>query len=329
MKHSPTYRPFGPTALGLLAALLFSGCQQTDDRTASRQPIRFSAQTVAAVTRSANDSQNDCFDEGTHVTVYPYKGTTTTLTDPVYGAAFPANGIDYQTVDRLSGNIYTLSSTVPDPSFPQDNGGKVTIVSVHPRVSETTYTGSTPSYTFTVRADQSAPADYKASDLMVVKKEATQTADAIPLQYSHRLAKVSITFQSDAGTPKVCKVEILRVKPSVTVNVQTAAVGTASGTDTDIVCYNTAEGTTALTTVSAVVPAQTAKAAGTAFVRFTFFGGGSISWPLVEAVTLAAGKHYQYNLRVGLKSVGTLNTVVTDWNADGSAETSTEHIVEV
>lgn len=328
-----TYYHRRSTVLLLLATFLFVNCSQgleEDKDEDAIYPIRLSASMINATTRSVNDSQNSMFGVNTYVTIYPYKGTGTVLTDPVYGSAFPATGIDYHTSAPDENSKNELLSTIPDPSYPNENSGQVTIVGIHPVIGSETFAGSPPSYTFTVKQDQSTAASYKLCDLMTAKTISNRSESAIDLRFYHQLAKVTITFTSVSGTPNICKVELLTMKPSVTVNVQTSVVGTtASGNDTDIICYNNIDGTNVETSVSALIPAQSAKVAATPFIRFTFFGGGSIVWDLTDAVTLTAGHHYQYNLSVGLKAVGVLNTTVTDWTADGSSETGTDHTVEV
>ena len=331
MKITSRYCHLLYAAILLLVVCLFVGCgQDVGDNKVDVQPIKFSASTNSVLTRSANDSQNSGFDENTYVTIYPYKGTSTTLADPVYGAAFSSNGINYHTGNITTGVTRELLSTIPDPSYPNENSGQVTIVGVHPVIGSANFSGSTPTYTFTVSTDQSTAAAYKLSDLMTAKTTANRSENAIGLNFYHKLAKVTVTFHPNAGTPKICKVELLSITPSITVNVQTATVGaTASGTSTNIICYNNAEGTTEETSVSAVMPVQAQKASGTAFIRFTFYGGGSIVWNLDHNLTLSAGNHYSYDLKVGLKTVGVLNTTVTDWVTDGSIETETDHTVQV
>ena len=332
MKTLHTYYHRRSLVLLLLATFLFVNCSQgmEDKDEDTIYPIKLSASMINATTRSVNDSQNSMFGVNTYVTIYPYKGTGTVLTDPVYGSAFPATGIDYHTSAPDENSKNELLSTIPDPSYPNENSGQVTIVGIHPVIGSETFAGSPPSYTFTVKQDQSTAASYKLCDLMTAKTKSNRSESAIDLHFYHRLAKVTITFTSVSGTPNICKVELLTMKPSVTVNVQTSVVGTtASGNDTDIICYNNIDGTNVETSVSALIPAQSAKVAATPFIRFTFFGGGSIVWDLTDAVTLTAGHHYQYNLSVGLKAVGVLNTTVTDWTADGSSETGTDHTVEV
>ena len=328
MKQNTTYHTLWQTAAALALLLLPMACSPEENVAIEevRQPIRLTAQ-VGTVTRSANDSQNDCFDENTFMTIYPYQSTSPyTTAGPVLGAAFSSPGIDYHTHAAVN-KKNELVSAMADPAFPST--GNATLVGIHPVIGSTTFSGTYPNHTFTVKSDQSAPADYKVSDLMAASASSPKTDAAINLQFSHKLAKVSVTFRSAAGTPNISKVELLSILPSVSVNVNTAAVGTATGTSTNIALYNNTTGTNAETTVSAVVPAQTAKSSGTAFLRFTFAGGGTITWSLDASLTLTAGNHYQYDLQVGLLNIGVLNTTVTDWQADGSTETSQQHTVYV
>lgn len=328
MKQNTTYRSRWQTVAALMALMLMTACSQDEiiPTAEVRIPIRLTAR-LGEVTRSANDSQNDFFDENTFMTIYPYKSTSPyTTADPVLGSAFANPGIDYHTHTAVN-KTNVLVSNMADPAYP--SSGNATLVGVHPVIGSTTFTGSHPNHTFTIKSDQSAPADYKVSDLMVATRSSAKTDDAINLPFYHKLAKVSVTFHSAAGTPNISKVEVLGIQPSVSVNVNTAAVGTATGAAINVALYNNVTGTNATTTVSAVVPAQPQKASGTAFLRFTFAGGGTITWSLDASLTLTAGNHYQYELQVGLLNIGTIQTTITDWQADGSDETSQQHTVYV
>ena len=157
---------------------------------------------------------------------------------------------------------------------------------------------------FTVADDQTDDADYKASDLMFasVTNQAKQTT-AVNLAFTHKMAKLVVNITAGQGVTSINSVSILNVKPTVTFDPATGAVGSASGDVATIAVSN--EG-------AAVIPAQTIN--GGLLEIVTDKGTATYS---VVSKEFAAGQLYTMNITVNLRAVDT-TTAITGWTSEGS-----------
>ena len=157
---------------------------------------------------------------------------------------------------------------------------------------------------FTVAADQTDDADYKASDLMFasVTNQAKQ-AEAVNLAFSHKMAKLNVNITAGSGVSSITSVSVLNVKPTVSFNQATGVVGEASGTTTTIAMSN--EG-------AVIIPAQTIDGGLLSIV--TDKGTATYS---VASKEFAAGQLYTINITVNLRAVGT-TTAITGWTSEGT-----------
>ena len=207
--------------------------------------------------------------------------------------------------------------------WPQDGNG-LHIFGVYPlAAAETAGAYNATGKTFSVQTDQTADANYMASDLMTGLPTAgnpvDRTPSAVPLTFTHLLTKIDVSLTAGSGftTAEMANavVSILGTKPTTTFNVQNATVGTASGDATTITA-----GTGAST--SAIIVPQ-ALAADASFIQVAV-GGGNYIYKLPAAITFASSTKYTYNLTVSKTGLTLNGTTITPWNSvtpiDGTAE---------
>ena len=166
------------------------------------------------------------------------------------------------------------------------------------------YYPATAGSTFTVAADQTADASYKASDLMFasVTNQAKQ-AEAVNLAFTHKMAKLNVNITAGSGVSSINSLSVLNVKPSVSFDQATGAVGSASGDATSIAMSNNG---------AVVIPAQTIDGGLLSIV--TDKGTATYS---VASKAFAAGQLYTINITVNLRAVGT-TTAITGWTSEGT-----------
>lgn len=166
------------------------------------------------------------------------------------------------------------------------------------------YYPATAGETFTIATDQTADASYKASDLMFasVTNQAKQ-AEAVNLAFTHKMAKLCVNITAGSGVTSITSVSILNVKPAVSFNQATGAVGEATGSATSIAVSNLG---------AALIPAQTIDGGLLSIV--TDKGTATYS---VSSKAFAAGQLYTLNITVNLRAVGT-TTAITGWTSEGT-----------
>ena len=193
-----------------------------------------------------------------------------------------------------TGSAGTMTAPNPAPYYPAGSQN-IDIVAYYPATAGTT---------FTIAADQTADASYKASDLMFasVNNQAKQ-AEAVNLAFSHKMAKLCVNITAGAGVGSITSVSLLNVKPTVSFNQVTGEVGEATGSAISIAVSNNG---------AAVIPAQTIDGGLLSIV--TDKGTASYS---VASKAFAAGQLYTLNITVNLRAVGT-TTAITGWTSEGT-----------
>ena len=261
-----------------VAAIILAACTQMDP-SVSNVPIALTYSTVTATeTKAAQNLNEGTFASGESITVRISNTGENSWTDYTFttadaGAMNPAGTVPYY------------------PAGSQN----IDIVAYYP---------STTGTSFSVAADQTTDASYKASDLMFasVTNQARQ-AEAVTLAFSHKMAKLNVNITAGSGVTSITSVSILNVKPTVSFDQATGAVGSASGDATTIAMSN--EG-------AALIPAQTIN--GGLFSIVTDKGTATYS---VADKTFEAGKLYTLNITVNLRAVGT-TTAITGWTSEGT-----------
>ena len=267
------------TTLIAVAAFMMAVCTQLENPGEERTPIALAYTTVDATeTKAAQNLNEGTFDPGEAVKVRISNTGESSWTDYDFttaaaGAMSPAGAVPYY------------------PAGAQN----IDIVAYYP---------STAGTSFSVQTDQTADADYKASDLMFasVTNQAKQ-AGAVGLAFSHKMAKINVNITAGTGIGSVAGVILLNIKPTVSFDRATGAVGEATGTATAIAMSNGG---------AAVIPAQTIDGGLLSIVT----DKGTATYT-VAGKEFAAGQQYTINITVNLRAVGT-TSAITGWTSEGT-----------
>ena len=236
------------------------------------------AQGVNGMTRAAQNLNEGTFDSGESVKVRISNTGAGEWTDYTF----------------TTGSAGTMTAPTPAPYYPA-GAQNIDIVAYYPATAGTS---------FSVAADQTADASYKASDLMFASvTDQAKQAEAVNLAFSHKMAKLCVNITAGQGVGSITSVSILNVKPTVSFNQATGAVGSASGDATTIAISNNG---------AAVIPAQTIDGGLLSIV--TDKGTATYS---VASKAFAAGQLYTLNITVNLRAVGT-TTAITGWTSEGT-----------
>jgi len=261
---------------------VLAACSLDDQMTEpveQRVPVKLAYTTIDATeTRAAQNLNEGTFATGENVKVRISNTGADAWTDYTFTTA--AEG--------------AMTAPATPPYYPA-GAQNIDIVAYYP---------ATAGSSFTVAADQTAGASYKASDLMFASvTNQAKTQDAVNLAFSHKLAKLAVNITAGQGVGSITSVSILNVKPTVSFNQATGEVGSASGDATTIAVSN--EG-------AAVIPVQTID--GSLLSIVTDKGTATYS---VSNKAFAAGQLYTLNITVNLRAVGT-TTAITGWTSEGT-----------
>ena len=263
----------------LVTALFLAACVQMENPDERTTPVSLSYSTVvASETKAAQNLNEAAFASGETVMVQIADCGDTNWTGYVF----------------TTGEEGAMTAPTPGPHYPAGSVN-INIVAYYP---------STAGTSFTVKSDQTADADYKASDLMFasVTNQAKQEAP-VNLAFSHKLAKLNVNISAGEGVSSISSVSILNVKPTVSFDQISGAVGEASGTATSIAVSNNG---------AAVIPAQTISGGLLSIVT----DKGTATYSVTDKVFEAA-KQYTLNITVNLRAVGT-TTAITGWTSEGT-----------
>ena len=262
------------------AAVVLAACSQEVLEPAVEQvPVSLTYSTVDAVESKAAQNLNEgTFASGESVLVRVSNTGTGSWTDYTF----------------TTGDAGAMTPPNPGPYYPAGSQN-IDIVAYYPATAGTS---------FTVATDQTADASYKASDLMFasVTNQAKQ-AEAVNLAFTHKMAKLNVNITAGSGVSSINSLSVLNVKPSVSFDQATGAVGSASGDATSIAMSNNG---------AVVIPAQTIDGGLLSIV--TDKGTATYS---VASKEFAAGQLYTINITVNLRAVGT-TTAITGWTSEGT-----------
>ena len=295
----------------LTAVVAFTACS-ADELSSSgkaQQSDVISLTSRVAQTRAASELQTNALNTATKVGVFGINGTSAVT-----------NGGNNQYSVTATGD---LTADDKEMKWPVDGTAKVDIYAYAPYQSG--WTAYDAANAFSVSADQSSDAGYLASDLLHAStKEVSKTSSAVVLAFSHKLVRINVKLTKGDECPyDVSKstISISGTKLATTLNPSTGALGAASGNATDIKIGTdvaiTADGTT---TYGVVVPQQLA--AGTQFVKIVA-DGKILSAKLASAVTLEAGKAYNFSAEIGSSSEVALSlgsVTLTGWGTNNELE---------
>ena len=201
--------------------------------------------------------------------------------------------------------------------------GDVAITAYHPY--NQAWSGT--SHEFLVSTDQSGEENYRNSDLLWAVVSSSVTERAVPLIFSHKLAKVNVTLRStdiddlSGAVISICGTSIAaRFNPSD---------GTVSAAASNVAEIKAAVTTASSCTASAIVVPQTV-ASGTKFIKVEL-DGRSFHYTLTANKVLRSGYSHNYTLTVNenKKSIELGYENVTDWKDDNNTGTAEEDVVTV
>ena len=280
-----------------VAAVAFAACTHMEnpieeiipeEPTEIKVPVSLSYSTVDVVeSKAAQDLNQGTFASGEGITVRISNTGAGEWTDYAF----------------TTGTAGAMTAPDPGPYYPA-GAQNIDIVAYYPASAGTS---------FTVASDQTADADYKASDLMFasVTNQAKQ-AEAVNLAFSHKMAKLCVNITPGQGVTSINSLSVLNVMPTVSFNQATGEVGTASGDATSIAMSNNG---------AAIIPAQTINGGLLSIVT----DKGTATYSVTDKV-FEAGKRYTINITVNLRAVGT-TTAITGWNSEGTVNVNP--VVEV
>lgn len=265
------------------AALMMAACSRMENPFETHVPVTLSYSTVAVTETKAAQNLN----EGTFAS-----GETVKVRISNTGAG---SWTDYNFTIGESG---AMSPAGAVPYYPAGSQN-IDIVAWYPATAGTS---------FSVQTDQTADASYKASDLMFasVTDQARQTG-AVNLAFSHKMAKINVNITAGQGVGSITGVSLLNVKPTVSLDLATGAVGEAGGEPTAIAMSNNG---------SAVIPAQTISGGLLSIVT----DKGTATYT-VSSKEFAAGQRYTINITVNLGDVRT-TSAITAWNTGWTEDES-------
>lgn len=157
-------------------------------------------------------------------------------------------GTSYTDYDYTTGASGTMTPPSAKPYYPAS--GTVKIVAYHP---------STASTSFTINNNQTTDANYNASDLMFSNNVSAQekTTNTVNLQFRHKMAKIVVNATKGDGVNYIESITLKNVKPTVSFNQSTGAVGTATGTAVDVSIFSGGGSSNTTASGAAVIPGQT------------------------------------------------------------------------
>ena len=293
------------------ASVMLAACSSDNEEAtvAEKSAIRLSTQSLTGMTRAAQNLQLTQFDESENVSIFLVENVGGTQTPSGTNVTSYTNPLAYTT--GASGAL----TPAADQFWPQDGNG-LFIFGVYPASAVTPSTAyNATGISFSVAANQSTDANYKASDLMTgtAANPVIRTTAAVPMTFTHLLTKVDVNLTAGDGFTDTqmadAVVSILGTKPTTTFNVQDDIVGAASGDATTITA-----GTGAAN--SAIIVPQTI-VAGASFIKVTV-GGGDYIYKMGADTDFDSKKCYTFNITVNKTGLVLTVTTITDWVNGGA-----------
>ena len=280
------------------AALALAACGNDENLNDGPVAIRLSS-SLEVQTRAASGIQGSAFDEGEQVDVFITEDAQTPTT------TYP------QPLTYTTGTGGAMTPSV-QPYFPT-SGEDVNIYAYYPANTVKDMNESAEDVTFTVEADQSTDASYKASDLMfgMAANPVGRQSSAIPVTFRHLLSKITVNLTPGDGNPSLdgATVSLMNVRLDAQLTPSDGTVAEGTGTQDESVTVTTGTGG------SAIIPVQTV-ASGKQFIRVQLQTGGNLYYTLPQNATFQGGKVYTYNIKVNLTDLEVTSSI-TNWTTDG------------
>ena len=184
--------------------------------------------------------------------------------------------------------------------------GIATITAYHPFNDD--WDEST-TYAFSVSTDQTNNTNYLNSDLLWAKATSSKTETAVPLTFSHKLAKINVTLVPEKSGDDLngATISIYNTKVSTTFNPTTGVISDAIGEAQEIIASVTAGD---IYTASAIVVPQEVSGK---FIKITH-ENKTYYYTLASAKELVSGHSYSYTLTVKGKQLISIGSSIDEWN---------------
>lgn len=339
----------------LVSTLFLAACSndgnEIQEAPSVPEPIMLGTSMQMLTTRSNSQTlQATELASGATVGVYIYHNGETA---PNATTSFGYANINY-TVSGTVGDLALVTST-DQPYFPEDKSKTLDIYAFSPRV----YTGTanlstlTAQDVFTTKADQTAEADYNASDFVwgvktgVTFTDASSTTSKVEIPLKHKLSKINVTIAPGNGMTLAklhgARIKLNGVKLDGTVDFTTGAVveraddtsTSYTNTPSSVILTSAADQTATASfteatvnytgaTSSAIIIPQTIAASNT-FITIELWDGTNYTTAYnvktTSSVTFAAETVYTYNIIVNASGLS-LTTSISDWTP-GTTTTGT------
>lgn len=299
-----------------VASVMLTACSSENEeaKVTDSSPLRLSTQNITGLTRAGQSVQLSQFANGQNVGIFLVEDNNGPVT----------SGTNVTVYSQPLTYVANGSGALTNVQYWPTDGNGLYIWGVYPLAAATTAAAyNATNVSFSVAADQSADANYMASDLMTGAPTASnpvaRQTSAVGLTFTHLLTKIDVNLTAGDGFAASdinnAVVSILNTKPTTTFGVQSTTVGEASGTAAPIVA-----GTGAAT--SAIIIPQTV-AASFNFIQVAI-GGGNYIYKLDAAKTFAAKTKYTYSITVNKTGLLLTSTTITDWTDGGSTPGTAE-----
>lgn len=286
------YKPFMVLVLVLLVtAWVLSSCSEDMMSNGNRPcPMVLEASSNTTFTRAGTAIQGRNFDAGESIYAFFTPSTGNITNEDGNNISNPLRLITQTT------NAQGVNPLVTEDNkklyYPAGDNVKVSIYALYPEVVENT---------FSVRSDQQADADYKASDLMYASTLNHPKGDqAIQLQFQHMMAKLIINAKGVDGVV-VNSVTLKNVDTNIGFTPSTGELGSLSGQKQDMTISK--EG-------AVLIPPQTINSE---FLE-VHCNTSDVAKFFVSSKEFKAGHQYTVNLAVGPKNfeAGGLGDVIIE-----------------
>ena len=272
--------------LATLASLMFS-CSVDPSSDPNSIPERWPINITTNITRATDTA----FENGDKVGIFIVNQPNTLKASGNY-------------VDNM-GFTYSGKWSSETPIYWQDETTKADFYCYYPYASSLS---SIDAYPFTIKADQSTSANYKASDFLWGKTTGVSpTKESVGITVSHLMSNVVIKLVAGSGYTesdmKNASVTICGLKTNSIINLTTGEVS-ASGSATDITPIAESNYLRALVVPQSVVNAD--------IIKVTI---GSTVYKLNQSVEFKAGKQHTCTITVEGKNQG-VNIGINGWETD-------------
>lgn len=288
----------------VMACTSFMACSENEDSCSTSDLIQLTNRIYPAARVTALDRQSTRIAEGQQVGV-----TIEGAQRPHTNVAWTV-GSDGQMVNSGDALYWTNSD--------------ISVVAYHPYQADWSTDAE---MSFSVATDQSDDESYLNSDLLWVSTTASKSEDPVSLMFSHKLAKVNVTLQSDSQSDlSDAVISICRTNITTNFNPVTGELSAPALTDVEDIKAGTT--TSTAYTASAIVVPQTV-ASGTQFIKVEL--DNTIYYYTLSADKELVGGHaYHYTLKLKEKvNLSLVSYNISDWVSEEIAADADEHSIKM